>query len=284
MSNFENGVGINFPGFINGSEIISTTSIVNNLIAGGTSFATWDDVLNSTSLKEGDYIVQGGLLYRWKAINGVSGAGNPIPHMIYQSGIPSTLATVVGNNSNLASEGWTVGPSNAGTTTTDGTSVTIAIGGTSSSISEVWNMTSLANLTKTVYIGGYLGFSVPAFGQSIIQVLRGVDYFTIARNSDIAGGAEIVVRGTTSIAFRPSEYETAVTNTDENWWDIILPPGGTTKQLRIYLNHQPWFGCAMNEIPGGSSFNALQIGCNPLGSGTRNVELSIRNLIVVEEP
>lgn len=239
--------------------------------------ATWDSRPDGTTNGDVLYVTDTGMAYVWN-----STVSRWIPAEI-SSQTFSELATVVGDNANLATEGWTVGGSNAGTTTTDGTSVTIEISGTSSSIVEVWNMTALATAANYVYVGGYLSFGIPAFGQAIVQVLRGVDYFTLARNSGITtGGTPIVVRGTASTAFRQNEYETPVTNTDENWWDIILPPGGSTGQMRIYLNHEPWFGCAMNQIPGGSSFNALQIGCNPLHSGTRNVSLTIRDFVVLE--
>lgn len=193
------------------------------------------------------------------------------------------LATVAGDSATLGDEGWTVGGSNAGTTTSDGTRVTVEISGTTSSVSEVWNLTTAPTLASTVYISGYLGFGLPAFGQSIIQCLRGVDYFTLARNSAIAtGGTPIVVRGTASTAFRQSEYASALADADEHWWDIVLPEGGTSGQLRIYMDHRPWFGCGMSQIPGGSSLNSLQIGCNPISTGTRDTSMTLRDFAVIE--
>lgn len=279
MSNFENGVGLNSPGFINGVQVISMSSATNNVVAGGTSFSTWGDVLNSTSLSEGDYIVQGDLLYRWRANNGVSGAGNPIPHLLYQLGIPNTLATVAGDNASLTTEGWTHTQS-GGITTTDGTRVSISI---NASVTEQWSVTPSSG--KVLYLGGYFSMSNPLASQQQIQIINGTKYCILTKNVNIGTNPEpFVVRSNSSTALRSGEYASSITDATERWIDVIYDPNTTTGQTRIWINHEPWFGCGTSALETGSSLNTVSLLVTIASTGTRDSTMELRNVIVAEEP
>jgi len=246
-----------------------------SIVAGGTSFAAWDDLLASTSLLEGDYIVQGDSVYRWLADDGVSGAGFPVQHEMYEVGTLATLATVVGDSAALASEGWTHTLS-TGDTTTDGTSVTLSING---SEQEQWTVAPTAG--RHVYVSGYIAHSAVTNAQVQTGIVNGTKQLSVTRSYVLGGGAAVVVRARATQALRTGEYASSITGTSAQWWDILYDPDATTGQARVWVDHSPWFGCGTSALESVTN-NLVYIFASFGGSGTHSASLKLRNLAVIE--
>lgn len=91
------------------SPIVATDDLAWVIVGVTPGFDTWDDVLVSDVLDEGARVSMGESLYRWRADDGVSGAGRPWQQAAYVQGTPTERLRVGGDetqDSDLLSQGW----------------------------------------------------------------------------------------------------------------------------------------------------------------------------------
>jgi len=190
----------------------------------------------------------------------------------------SVLATVAGDNADLTTEGWTH-TSSAGTTTTDGTRVTVGISG---AVTEQWSATTPPASGAKLGFSGYVGFSDPVAAQTQIQLISGTPYGLFSRSSAVLAAAyDWHVRLSSSAALRPTEYASALQDDTERWVDITYDPDARG-QYRVWVDHQPWFGCGSVALQSGGALQVVSLLATTAGVGSNAAEMTLRQVHVIE--
>lgn len=253
-----------------------TFSSTPRIIADGayvttTTVATWSSRPNGTNIGDILQVTDTGMTYVWNST--VSRWVLPEASTLTLS----ELATVVGDNASLTTEGWTHSQS-GGTTTTDGTRVSISI---NASVSEQWSVTPTSG--RSIYFSGYFSMSDPSASQQQIQLINGTKYCLLTKNSVIGTNPEpFVLRANSLTALRSGEYASSITDATERWIDVFYDPNTTTGQVRIYIDHEPWFGCGTSALETGGSLSTISLLVTTAGSGTRNSTIQLRDVSVIE--
>lgn len=215
-------------------------------------------------------VIETGAVYVWS-----SGAARWVLPEAFQLSSLSRLATVVGDNADLTTEGWTHAQ-NTGSTTTDGTRTSISISG---SQSEQWSITGLT-AGHAMAVSGYVSFGDVVAAQQQIQVINGTDYCLLSRSSSIGTlPYDWHLRSSATAALREPEYAVELSDDTERWVDIFYDPN-SRGQTRVYIDHAPWFGCGSDALQSGGSLSTVSLLVTVSGGGSNSASLSLRQFSV----